>query len=603
MAVRTQSLMRRSSSLTMPVEVPKPRAGVRGTDDWAKPRFFSPQQSTPIEVSTSGSVPLFSLNATAGDQATLQLQQIQDLRVLEPSFRPKTPQPRQLQESRPDDDHILPLEQIPKDIPRSLLALCPSARHEGVVGALTRNAAAQKANEKVMSRVTNAERIVPRLRAVGLLLLLLISLPCSLIGVLIMMMSHGICTLLSTETPEATPAAQQKTAIVTGGHMTKGLHMIRHLHAAGWRVVVTDYPKWNMAMGRFSRGCSHFATVSDPSNDPEGYIRDVAALAAEERADLVVPIAPPNHSILDSLIKELLPKGCRSLALPAAITSDLDDKSRYSHLCARLGLPVPKHWRLTSNQEAVRLNSTPKLLEGKRFILKSILYDPAIRTDMLILPCEPARLDAFLRSVNISESRPFMLQQLMKGPEFSCYALADKGRLVAHADTCAQLSNLNFKHVGRPEIEKFTARICSALKLDGQVCFDFMEDQDDGMMTIECNPRNSTVVADFHDSHDFKKALSSPSEVQETVLPRQDSPEQYWFWNEAWRALTTGSFGPFLKAVGSGSDAVFSPTDPLPFLALHYVQASVLLWRKLVSGDPWNKLDLCIGKLSELGGE
>ena len=92
----------------------------------------------------------------------------------------------------------------------------------------------------------------------------------------------------------------------------------------------------------------------------------MAALAAKERADLVVPIAPPNHSILDSLIRELLPKGCRSLALPAAITSDLDDKSRYSHLCARLGLPVPKHWRLTSNQEAVRLNSTPRLLEGKR---------------------------------------------------------------------------------------------------------------------------------------------------------------------------------------------------------------------------------------------
>lgn len=104
-----------------------------------------------------------------------------------------------------------------------------------------------------------------------------------------------------------------------------------------------------------------------------------------------------------------------------------------------------------------------------RFILKSILYDPAIRTSMLILPCEPAKLDGFLRSVNISSKRPFMLQQLMHGPEFSCYALADKGRLVAHADTSAQLSNLNFKHLGRPEIQDFTARICSALKLDGQV--------------------------------------------------------------------------------------------------------------------------------------
>ncbi len=38
-----------------------------------------------------------------------------------------------------------------------------------------------------------------------------------------------------------------------------------------------------------------------------------------------------------------------------------------------------------------------------------------------------------------------------------------------------------------------------------QICFDFMEDEQDGMRTIECNPRNSTVVADFHDSLDFKK--------------------------------------------------------------------------------------------------
>ena len=99
------------------------------------------------------------------------------------------------------------------------------------------------------------------------------------------------------------------------------------------------------------------------------------------------------------------------------------------------------------------------------------------------------------------------------------------------------------------------------------------------------------------------QALTEPSAVHEVILPRKGNAEQYWFWNEAWRALTSGNFGPFLRAVRSGSDAVFSPTDPLPFLALHYVQATVLLWRKLVSGDPWNKLDLCIGKLSELGGE
>ena len=87
------------------------------------------------------------------------------------------------------------------------------------------------------------------------------------------------------------------------------------------------------------------------------------------------------------------------------------------------------------------------------------------------------------------------------------------------------------------------------------------------------------------------------------VLPCKGNTRQYWFWNEVWRAVTSGHFRPFFSNVWNGSDAVFTPTDPLPFLALHYVQATVLLWRKLVSGDPWNKLDLCIGKLSELGGE
>ena len=44
MAMRTGSLMRRSSSVTMPVEVPKAKGGLRSPDDMTRPRFFSPQQ-------------------------------------------------------------------------------------------------------------------------------------------------------------------------------------------------------------------------------------------------------------------------------------------------------------------------------------------------------------------------------------------------------------------------------------------------------------------------------------------------------------------------------------------------------------------------------
>ena len=87
---------------------------------------------------------------------------------------------------------------------------------QGVVGALRRNAAAQKVNELVMSKVTSADRVVPRLRAAGLLLLLLISLPISVLGVLIMTAAYGVRVLLGLEAPADQQLPQQKTAIVTG---------------------------------------------------------------------------------------------------------------------------------------------------------------------------------------------------------------------------------------------------------------------------------------------------------------------------------------------------------------------------------------------------
>ena len=84
------------------------------------------------------------------------------------------------------------------------------------MGALKRNAAAQKANQHLMSQVTDAERVVPRLRATGLLLLLLISLPFSLVGVIVMMAAYGIRMLFGYEQHPTQPIPQQRTAIVTG---------------------------------------------------------------------------------------------------------------------------------------------------------------------------------------------------------------------------------------------------------------------------------------------------------------------------------------------------------------------------------------------------
>jgi hypothetical protein len=52
-----------------------------------------------------------------------------------------------------------------------------------------------------------------------------------------------------------------------------------------------------------------------------------------------------------------------------------------------------------------------------------------------------------------------------------------------------------------------------------------------------------------------------------------------------------------------GQDATFDTDDPLPFLVLHGLQLPVQLLRIVGNGTPWLKLDMCSGKVVELGGD
>ena len=60
------------------------------------------------------------------------------------------------------------------------------------------------------------------------------------------------------------------TASAAGARMTKGLHICRHLHKAGWRVVLVDYDRWWMQGSRLSACCAAFHTVPDPEQNPIG---------------------------------------------------------------------------------------------------------------------------------------------------------------------------------------------------------------------------------------------------------------------------------------------------------------------------------------------
>ena len=69
------------------------------------------------------------------------------------------------------------------------------------------------------------------------------------------------------------------------------------------------------------------------------------------------------------------------------------DGLRVAALVMQIGLQVPRCFRVESAQEVRELNSNKSKLGNKKYLLKSIPYDPSHRADLFTLPCTIGALD------------------------------------------------------------------------------------------------------------------------------------------------------------------------------------------------------------------
>ena len=120
---------------------------------------------------------------------------------------------------------------------------------------------------------TFAEMIEPRLWSMLVLAGLAASLP-------LVATCTAIVTLLQRlfgEAPEKVPF-NGKTAIVSGGKMTKSFVLIKQLKAQGCRVVLVETNKYWMVASRFSNCVDRFVTVPVPEKEPEAYVAAMVRL-------------------------------------------------------------------------------------------------------------------------------------------------------------------------------------------------------------------------------------------------------------------------------------------------------------------------------------
>ena len=390
--------------------------------------------------------------------------------------------------------------------------------------------------------------------------------------------------------------ARPKTVLINGGKMTKALHLARAFHAAGHRVVLVESTKYRWTGHRFSRAVDAFHCVPE-SRDP-GYAEALLEIARRERVDVFVPVSSPAASVPDAQARKLLDGVCDVLHGDVESVEMLDDKVSFAQTAASLGLRVPDSHRITDPAQVTEFDFPA----DRTYILKRVAYNPVGRLDLTRLSAAtPDRNAAFVRSLPISDDDPWVLQEFVEGQEYCTHSTVRDGRMQVYGCCRSSACQVNYEHVEHPEIRRWVEHFVSALRLTGQVSFDFITSPDGEVYAIECNPRTHSAITMFHD--DPRLADAYLTDGHPVVTPREGARPTHWIYHELWRLLTQPGRRQTLARVRRGTDAIFDRRDPLPYLMVHHLQFPALLLANLRSGRGWSRIDFNIGKLVENGGD
>ena len=390
-------------------------------------------------------------------------------------------------------------------------------------------------------------------------------------------------------------ADRPRTVMISGGKMTKALQLARSFHRAGHRVILVESAKYRFTGHRFSRAVDTFHAVPKPQ-DP-GYAQALLDVVRAEGVDVYVPVCSPAASYHDAVAEPLLAPYCEVIHCDADTIRMLDDKYEFATAAASLGLTVPDTHRITDPDQV-----TDFAFERHPgdYVLKSIAYDPVHRLDLTRLPAPDT--SGFAHSKPIAEANPWILQEFVKGQEYCTHSTVRDGEVQVYCCCESSAFQLNYEMVDKPEIEQWVRSFVGALKLTGQVSFDFIEDVDGTVRAIECNPRTHSAITMFYNHPDLARAYLDSGVP--TIRPRPDSKPTYWIYQELWRLLSDPrSVRERVRVIGAGKDAIFDWTDPLPFLLVHHVQIPLLLLGNLRQLKDWIRVDFNIGKLVEPAGD
>ena len=234
-----------------------------------------------------------------------------------------------------------------------------------------------------------------------------------------------------------------------------------------------------------------FFTVPVPEKEPEAYCQALIDIAQAKNIDLFVPVSSPIASYYDSLAKKALEPYCESIHLDPEETEILDDKHAFCSKAREFGLSAPKVFRITDPQQILDFDFAS---DGSKYIVKSIPYDSVLRLDLTRLPFP--EMEEYVRGLPISEAKPWVMQEFIRGEEYCIHATARKGKIRLHCCSKSSPFQVNYEQVDNPAIYQWVETFIQKMNLTGQVCFDMIQIEDG---TVYPNRMQSSFTFGYYD--------------------------------------------------------------------------------------------------------
>ena len=348
-----------------------------------------------------------------------------------------------------------------------------------------------------------------------------------------------------------TDETKAKKVLVTAGRSMPAVGIVHALKRVSARIDVLD--SIGVAPALHSRGVVAHIT-HPPAPDPILYTEEVAQIAREREADLI--IAPFEEGFFLSRYRDKLPV---PLLVPDfKIIEQLHNKAAFMALCERLGLPVPPTRIVTSQhqlQTALGAFDTylakPAFGRGGTYKLTNHGSHAA---DLSVDDCHP------------TEALPWLVQAFMDGKETCILALARNGKvelLVTYEPTIAATSGfaLRFTAIDEPAAVDIAEAVCAHLGYTGFIGFDYLRTTA-GPVLLECNPR-ATGGCFLMDERTLGKALLDGLGSLTIVPPGRS--KQYDSYIADGRTIDM-TMPQVVRTLFSAPDALISELDVMPFI-------------------------------------